>query len=163
MDTSSEAPESSFPTAAWIFFGLDLGGFFDDIVLHQVLQWHHMATSAVFPADTVAGLRWNTLFDGLFHATTYAFALIGLILPWRSARRTHLRCSSRLFAGTALMGSGLSNLPEGTVSYHLLGLHDVSETVPRHQWIWWNPGFLAWGAVMPNGGHWLWRRVPAGL
>jgi uncharacterized membrane protein len=33
-----------FPMGAAIFFGLGLGGFFDGIVLHQILQWHHMLT-----------------------------------------------------------------------------------------------------------------------
>ena len=31
-----------FPVAAGILFGLGLGGFVDGIVLHQLLQWHHM-------------------------------------------------------------------------------------------------------------------------
>lgn len=36
---SSAAPAASrFPTAAGIFFGLGIGGFFDGIVLHQILQ-----------------------------------------------------------------------------------------------------------------------------
>ncbi|MGZ5240675.1 MAG: DUF2243 domain-containing protein, partial [Caldimonas sp.] len=30
---------TSFPAAAGILFGLGLGGFFDGIVLHQILQW----------------------------------------------------------------------------------------------------------------------------
>jgi hypothetical protein len=48
-----------FPVSAGILFGLGLGGFFDGTVLHQVLQWHHMLTSAGcspalgFPADSV--------------------------------------------------------------------------------------------------------------
>jgi len=29
-----------FPTAAGLLFGIGLGGFFDGIILHQVLQWH---------------------------------------------------------------------------------------------------------------------------
>ena len=33
--------EGQFPISAGILFGLGLGGFFDGIVLHQVLQWHH--------------------------------------------------------------------------------------------------------------------------
>jgi len=155
-----EAPEARFPTAAGIFFGLGIGGFFDGIVLHQVLQWHHMATSAGFPADTVEGLRWNTLFDGLFHVATYLFVITGLVLLWRSARRRHLRWSSRLLTGTLLMGFGLFNVVEGTVNHHLLGLHHVNETVPRDQWIWWDLGFLAWGAAMLGVGCLLWRQVP---
>jgi uncharacterized membrane protein len=37
--------ERHFPVSAGIFFGLGLGGFFDGIVLHQLLQWHHMLSS----------------------------------------------------------------------------------------------------------------------
>ena len=33
------------PKAAGFLLGLGLGGFFDGIVLHQLLQWHHMASS----------------------------------------------------------------------------------------------------------------------
>ena len=67
-----------FPTSAGVFLGLGLGGFFDGIVLHQILQWHHMATSAGYPADSVENLKFNTLLDGLFHAATYVFVVIGL-------------------------------------------------------------------------------------
>ena len=55
-----------------ILLGMGLGGFVDGIVLHQILQWHHMLTSAGgHPASTVAGLETNTLWDGLFHAATW--------------------------------------------------------------------------------------------
>jgi uncharacterized membrane protein len=40
-----------FPVSAGILLGLGLGGFFDGIIWHQVLQWHHMLTSAGYPAD----------------------------------------------------------------------------------------------------------------
>ena len=44
----------------------------DGIVLHQILQWHHMLTSeGSYPASTVAGLETNTLWDGLFHLATW--------------------------------------------------------------------------------------------
>jgi uncharacterized membrane protein len=33
------------PLSVGVLFGLGLGGFFDGIVLHQVLQWHHMLSS----------------------------------------------------------------------------------------------------------------------
>ncbi len=149
---------SEFPTTAGVFFGLGLGGFFDGIVLHQILQWHHMASSAGFPADTVEGLRWNTLFDGLFHAATYIFIIAGLVLLWRSARRRHLRWSSRLLAGSLLIGFGLFNVVKGIIDHHLLGLHHVNETVPRAQWVYWDIGFLLWGALMLIGG-WLLLRA----
>jgi uncharacterized membrane protein len=70
---ANSALDRSFPISAEILFGLGLGGFFDGIVLHQVLQWHHMLTSAGYPPDSVENLKVNTLWDGLFHATTYFF------------------------------------------------------------------------------------------
>ena len=154
----SNAERSDFPTSAGILLGLGLGGFFDGIVLHQVLQWHHMLTSAGYLADSVPNLEVNTLWDGLFHATTYVFALLGLILLWRTAHRTHVRWSGKLLAGTMLMGFGIFNLVEGIIDHHILGIHHVNETAPRDQWIWWDLGFLIWEAVMLAGGWLLLRR-----
>ena len=50
MPSRSRLDEEGFLVSAGILFGLGLGGFFDGIVLHQVLQWHHMLTSAGYPA-----------------------------------------------------------------------------------------------------------------
>jgi uncharacterized membrane protein len=69
-----------------IMLGVGLGGFVDGIVLHQILQWHHMLTSAdtaniaigSYPPTTVHGLQINTLWDGFFHAFTWLAVLIGL-------------------------------------------------------------------------------------
>lgn len=36
---SNPVAQRHFPISAGVFFGLGLGGFFDGIVLHQVLQW----------------------------------------------------------------------------------------------------------------------------
>jgi uncharacterized membrane protein len=148
----------AFPVSSGILFGLGLGGFFDGIVLHQVLQWHHMLTSAGYPAETVANLEINTFADGLFHAGTYVFVVLGLIVLWRRAHRSHVRWSGKLLVGTMLMGFGIFNLVEGVIDHHLLGIHHVNETVPRDQWVWWDLGFLAWGAAMLLGG-WLLMRA----
>jgi uncharacterized membrane protein len=152
-----ESRERRFPVSAGILFGLGLGGFFDGIVLHQLLQWHHMATSAGYPADSVENLEFNTLLDGLFHAGTYIFVVLGLAMLWHTARKAHLWWSGKLLAGSMLMGFGLFNLVEGTVNHQLLGLHHVNETVPREQWIYWDVGFLLWGAAMLGGGWFLYR------
>ena len=157
MNGIADREAGSFPTSAGILLGLGLGGFFDGIVLHQLLQWHHMATSAGFPATTLENLEFNTFLDGLFHAATYVFVALGVLILWRASRRAHLRWSGKLLGGTLLMGFGLFNLVEGVVDHHLLGLHHVNETVPRDQWIWWDLGFLAWGAIMLVGGWLLWR------
>lgn len=158
MARPSAGTRSTFPVAAGVLLGLGLGGFFDGIVLHQILQWHHLLTAAGYPADSVRNLEINTLWDGLFHATTYIFVVGGLGLLWRQARRSHLRWSSKLLAATLLIGFGLFNLVEGVIDHHLLGIHHVNETVPRDQWLWWDLGFLAWGAAMLLGG-WLLLRA----
>ena len=44
---ATDPSDGGFPVSAGILFGLGLGGFFDGILLHQVLQWHHMPASAV--------------------------------------------------------------------------------------------------------------------
>ncbi len=85
---STESTLRAFPSSAGILLGLDLGAFFDGIVLHQILQWHHMV-SAKHPPDTVANLEFNTLWDGIFHAATYGFVGLGIMVLWRHARRPH--------------------------------------------------------------------------
>ena len=147
-----------FPTSAGILFGLGLGGFFDGIVLHQILQWHHMVTSAGYPADSVENLKLNTRVDGAFHAVTYMFVVLGLFMLWRTAHRSHLWWSSKMMTGSMLMGFGIFNIVEGAVDHQLLGLHHVNETVASDQWIYWDVGFLLWGAGMLVGGFFLWRR-----
>ena len=75
-----------FPVSAGILFGLGLGGFFDGIVLHQVLQWHHML-SGWYPITDLASLELNTRWDGVFHSTTYLFVIAGLFLLCGRPRR----------------------------------------------------------------------------
>ena len=90
MIRSEISKKQKFPIAAGILFGLGLDGFFDGIVLHQILQWHHMLTSAGYPTDTLEGLRINTFWDGIFHASTHIFVILGLLSLWRTAHRSHL-------------------------------------------------------------------------
>lgn len=142
---------------AGILLGLGLGGFFDGIVLHQLLQWHHLVSSvSFFDPATLPGLRANTFADGLFHAVTYLFTAAGVVLLWRAFQIGRVGTAGQLF-GLFLIGWGLFNLVEGTIDHLLLGIHHVNETAPREQWIWWDLAFLAWGAAMLLAGWWLWR------
>lgn len=138
----------NYPLSAGILLGLGLGGFVDGIVLHQLLQWHHIATSAGYPPDSVPNLEFNTLLDGLFHAATWIMTVAGLFLLWRAARQPHERWPAGLLVGSVLMGFGIFNLVEGLVNHQLLGLHHVNETVPPGQWIYWDLAFLAIGAIL---------------
>lgn len=84
---SAPAPTegADFPVAAGVLSGLGLGGFFDGIVLHQGLQWHHMLSSR-YPITSIENLELNTLWDGIFHSVTYVFVVVGLFILWRRAR-----------------------------------------------------------------------------
>lgn len=157
MDQAGKENGRGFPTGAGILLGLGLGGFFDGIILHQVLQWHHMLTSAGFPANNLGNLKFNVMWDGFFHISTYIFTATGMILLWRAALRSHAPWSGKMLAGTMLMGFGIFNLVEGIIDHHLLGIHHVNETVPPEQWVFWDLGFLLWGAAMLLSGRWLLR------
>lgn len=146
---------------AGTLLGLGLGGFFDGIVLHQILQWHHLVSHVDrYPTNTVAGLEANTLADGLFHAATYLFAISGLWLLWTVLTRSSLAPGSRKLAGLLLFGWGIFNVVEGTINHHILELHHVREDVGNQ--LAWDLGFLAIGAAMIVGG-WLlqWEPAPA--
>jgi uncharacterized membrane protein len=147
-----------FPRLGGVLLGLGIGGFFDGIVFHQLLQWHHMLTSGGYPPDSVANLEVNTFWDGLFHSATYVLIAAGLAIFWRHARQAHAPWSGKLLAGTLLIGWGIFNTVEGLVNHHLLGLHHVNETVPQSQWMMWDLAFLMWGAAMLIGGAYLVRR-----
>jgi uncharacterized membrane protein len=152
-----EPPQRHFPKSAGILFGLGLGGFFDGIVLHQLLQWHHMLSSW-YPANTLENLELNTLWDGIFHSSTYLFVVAGLFILWRSAQRRHLFWSSKLLVGTMLLGFGIFNTVEGIINHHILGIHHVNETVARDYWIYWDIGFTLSGIAMMAIGWLLMRQ-----
>jgi uncharacterized membrane protein len=72
--------------------------------------------------------------------------------------KKHIRWSGKLLPGALLMGFGMFNVVEGIIDHHLLGIHHVNETVPRDRWIYWDVGFLIWGAAMLIGGWFLFKR-----
>jgi uncharacterized membrane protein len=155
--TLAPAPDRHFPVSAGILFGLGLGGFFDGIVLHQVLQWHHMLSSW-YPVNTIENLKLNTFWDGVFHSSTYLFVVAGLFILWRTAQRRHLYWSNYLLIGSMLIGFGAFNVVEGLIDHQLLGVHHVNELVPVEQRIYWDVGFLVWGATMIVVGYVFLRR-----
>ncbi|KMO44441.1 membrane protein [Methylobacterium tarhaniae] len=135
-----------------LLIGLGLGGFFDGIVLHQLLQWHHMLSSW-YPITSLEALALNTRWDGYFHSATYVLVVLGVFLLWRRGGPF----DGRRLAGAALLGWASFNLVEGVIDHQLLGVHHVNETVPRQDWPWWDAGFLAWGAAMAAAGGLLLR------
>ncbi|PPS43602.1 DUF2243 domain-containing protein [Chroococcidiopsis sp. TS-821] len=135
---------------AGVFLGLGLGGFFDGIILHQILQWHHMLSS-IRPATTVSELELNMLGDGLFEAGTWVMTIVGVALLWRAGKREDVPWSSRTFFGSILVGAGLFNLIEGLIDHQILGIHHVK---PGANELIWDISFLAIGAILATIG-WL--------
>ena len=110
-----------------ILLGLGLGGFVDGIVLHQILQWHHMISSTEKGRiDTVGGLEANTFADGLFHAATWLLTIAGLWWLWKNASRRRITLD-RQFLGWLIFGWGLFNVLDEVVFHALLDLHHIRE------------------------------------
>jgi len=147
----SVATTGTFPRAPALLLGVGLGGFVDGIVLHQILQWHHMLTATGdHPATTVAGLEANTLADGLFHAATWIAVAAGVHLAVRAWRRGELAPPWRAHVGLMLAGWGAFNVVEGLIDHQLLGVHHVRDDLGAP--LGWDLGFLAFGALLVVAG-----------
>jgi uncharacterized membrane protein len=156
-------PEPADLRLPGIVLGVGMGGFADGILLHQLLQWHHMLSSTnqdrigvkYYNPHTVSGLEMNTLWDGVFHTVCWLAVLLGLAVLY--ARVTHDRrrvWTSRVLWGWMLVGWGLFNLVEGVLDHHVLGIHHVHAGEGQ---VWWDIGFLLLGALLVTGGHLLRR------
>jgi uncharacterized membrane protein len=131
--------------------GVGLGGFIDGIVLHQVLQWHHILTSTTgHPMTTAKGLEANTLADGIFHLGTWLVVLAATVLMVRAWQRGELAPPWSAHIGMLLAGWGAFNVVEGLVDHELLGLHHVRDDLGGP--LGWDLAFLAFGALLLLGG-----------
>jgi uncharacterized membrane protein len=142
--------------AAALTLGIGLGGFFDGIVFHQILQLHNML-SGWLPVTNLVSAKTNMVWDGLFHAAVWVITLVGVVLLWRAAQRSDVVFAPRYLIGGLLMGWGLFNLVEGVIDHQLLGVHHVVEALGPSVW---DYAFLAWGAAMVAGGWLLVRPRP---
>lgn len=148
--------------ASGLLYGLGFGGFIDGIVLHQILQWHHMVSHVEgYPTDTVAGLEVNTLADGLFHVATWIFLLAGSITAITAWRQGRFPPSWSFHVGLLLVGWGVFNLVEGIVDHHLLGIHHVRDDAGSPAS--WDVAFLVFGALLVVGGWLLHKRGLAAM
>lgn len=59
-DQSAANPAIGPIIVAGVFLGLGLGGFVDGILLHQILQWHHMISN-LQPLTTISNIDLNML------------------------------------------------------------------------------------------------------
>lgn len=139
-----------------LLYGVGLGGFVDGIVLHQILQWHHMVSDV--PGEsvkTVAGLEANTLADGLFHVLAWLFVVAASVLTLRAWRAGRVPPSWSFHLGGMLAGWGLFNVVEGVIDHQILGVHHVRDDLGGP--LSWDIGFLVLGGLLVAGG-WVLQR-----
>ena len=135
------------PLLPSLLMGIGFGGFLDGIVLHQILQWHHMLSSeGCCPSSTLLGLEHNTLADGFFPLATWIAVLAGTFAATRAWQRGELAPPWHRHFGGLLIGWGAFNLVEGIVDHHVLGLHHVRDDLGAP--LGWDLGFLAFGALL---------------
>ena len=137
---------------AGILLGLGLGGFFDGIVFHQLLRWHHLvcSTETCVPA-TIADYERATFQDGMFHALCWLLTTAGVV---RLVTARAPLPTPRPVLAWSMVGWGVFNLVEGTIDHLLLGIHHVR---PGPNQLAWDLAFLAWGAAFVVIGYVLSR------
>ena len=145
------------PVAAALVLGFGLGMFIDGIVLHQLLQWHHLV-SEYETAASVPGLEENTFWDGVFHASAWLVTLVGAVLLWRS-RRTPVRLPAGAFAGLMLIGWGAFHVVDQVVFHLALGAHHIRQVDDYAVYDW---SFFGIGVAFAAVGWLLLRAKPPG-
>lgn len=125
------------PWAGYLL-GFGMGGFFDGILLHQILQWHHLLSG--LSAATLADLRVQVVADGVFHALMYAVAGAGLWSLYRS--RGASQPSRKTLLAHFLLGFGIWHVVDAVLSHWLIGIHRLRMDVPDPL-----PWELAWLAL----------------
>jgi uncharacterized membrane protein len=140
--------------SAGLLLGTGLGGFVDGILLHQILQWHNMLSGVRPPVDLVA-MKYNMVWDGIFHAFTWLMVVLGVWRLWLAGKRADVPWSTRSLVGGMIAGWGLFNFVEGVIDHELLGIHHVH---PGRGELAWDLGFLVLGLLQIAGGWVLVRQ-----
>lgn len=143
---------------ACLLLGFALGGFFDGILLHQVLQWHHLLSG--LEGAAFRDLRVQILADGLFHAVMYVIGALGLWLLWRAHQTSTTAPGGRRLLAGVLIGFGVWHVLDGVLSHWILAIHRIrmdSEAPLLWDLLW----FFAFGIAFVAVGLAL-RRTGAG-
>ncbi len=139
-----------------LLVGVALGGLFDGIILHQILQWHHLVSTQV-PVVDLASLERNTFLDGLFHEAMWVLGVVGIGAVYVQGANGRLP-GRRAFVGGALIGWGAFNLVDEVLFHVALNLHHIK---PGPDVVFWDLAFTALGAAMIALGVVLTRRSPS--
>jgi len=138
-----EGSTSHFHWSGYLL-GFGLGGFFDGILLHQILQWHHLL--AGLQGETFRDIRVQILADGLFHALMYVITALGLWLLWRARREFGAPGADRMLFADLLIGFGVWHIVDGVVSHWVTGIHRIRMD-SANPLVWDLIWFIAFGTV----------------
>ena len=135
----------------WIglVIGVGLVGALDEIIFHQILQWHNFYVHTTLP--------WRIRSDGFFHIFSAAMLLLGAALLWREREQLRTRGETQRLVAAILWGMGGFNLYDGTIQHKLLNLHPIREGVPNQL-----PYDLTWNVaalLLILLGWLLWRQA----
>ncbi len=122
MTDAASAPRPAALACAGVALGFGLGGFFDGILLHQVLQWHHLLSGV---EQARGDIRLLILTDGLFHLLMYVITGVGLWLLWLGRWQFPAPAADRRLLADALIGFGGWHILDGILSHWVLGIHRI--------------------------------------
>ncbi|UCZ54941.1 DUF2243 domain-containing protein [Bacillus shivajii] len=111
-----------------ILFGLGLIAFFDEVVFHQLLHWHHFYDRSTRSLGLIS--------DGLFHAFSW-FATIGGLFMFADLRRRQALWPTRWWGGV-FFGAGAFQLYDGIVQHKVMRIHQIRyvDNVIIYDFIW---------------------------
>ncbi|MDB5893022.1 MAG: hypothetical protein JWQ88_553 [Rhodoferax sp.] len=142
-----------------LLLGVAASGFFDGILLHQLLQWHHLLSAVSAPGR--ADIERQILADGWFHVLMYGLAALSLWLLWRARGALAGAVADRSLLVQLLWGFGLWNVLDALLFHWLLGLHRVR--MDSTQPLAWDIGWLLLTGGLPIAlARWLGRAGSGG-
>ncbi|MBW9069920.1 DUF2243 domain-containing protein [Rhizobium pusense] len=155
LNEAEKNPRHIFGKLQWAgcMIGFALGGFFDGILLHQLLQWHHLLSGL---EQTRLDIRVLVFWDGIFHALMYIIAIFGVCLLWRARSECTARGTDRCIFANTLVGFGAWHVADGILSHWLLGIHRVRMDVGNP--LFWDLLWFAVFGVIPLTIGWIIRR-----
>ncbi|MEJ7930819.1 DUF2243 domain-containing protein [Ramlibacter sp. AN1015] len=155
VDQAQSAPASRTLRWAGFLLGFSLGGFFDGILLHQVLQWHHLLSDV--QAAALQDIRAQMLADGLFHVLMYFIAAWALRLLWKARADYSAPGADRALWARALIGFGVWHIIDSVFSHWITGIHRIRVDSPDP--LFWDLlWFFVFGVFPAVLGWWMLRR-----
>ncbi|HEY0009108.1 MAG TPA: DUF2243 domain-containing protein [Tepidisphaeraceae bacterium] len=143
-------------TIGGVLLGMGFGGFVDGIVLHQILQWHHLVciTDHCQPVS-IEHLKRQNRQDGFFHLGVLILSIIGSFQVFRATNQSGRPIGARAFWGAVLCGWGVFNFAEGLINHQILQIHHVLPDSPNELLA--DLAFLASGILLFLLGGWMLR------